>query len=206
MKNYLISGLVDKYRIKTKLYAISPNHAIKVFQQKYPKAEDIYVIQNLLKKMKRILFFFLVLLALPTSIKSDVWIDEDGTTAIEINENGIISFFDTGSFYYFDQIFGNVRKNKIKLNLCLGFPQKGMPSDCFKKLPSNFSVHNNGKTRALHVDLSHYPFLTSAFEKQLRLGKTMEISIDDEDLYSSFSLNKDHKLKKESIEIFRLLD
>ena len=30
--------------------AISPNHAIKVFQQKYPKAEDIYVIQELFKK------------------------------------------------------------------------------------------------------------------------------------------------------------
>ena len=49
MKNYLISGLVDEYRIKINLCAISPNHAIKVFQQKYPKAEDIYVIQDLLK-------------------------------------------------------------------------------------------------------------------------------------------------------------
>ena len=42
MKNFLISGLVDdKYRIKVNLLAISPDHAIKVFQQKYPKAEDI---------------------------------------------------------------------------------------------------------------------------------------------------------------------
>ena len=45
-----MSGLVDEYRIKTNLFAISPNHAIKVFQQKYPKAEDIYVIQKLFKK------------------------------------------------------------------------------------------------------------------------------------------------------------
>ena len=50
MKSYIISGLVDEYRIKTNLFAISPNHAIKVFQQKYPKAEDMYVIQNLFKK------------------------------------------------------------------------------------------------------------------------------------------------------------
>ena len=51
MKNFLISGLVDeKYRIKVNLLAISPDHAIKVFQQKYPKAQDIYVIQNLFKK------------------------------------------------------------------------------------------------------------------------------------------------------------
>ena len=51
MKNFLISGLVDeKYRIKVNLLAISPDHAIKVFQQKYPKAEDIYVIQNLFNR------------------------------------------------------------------------------------------------------------------------------------------------------------
>ena len=49
VKSYLISGLVKDYRIKTNLFAISPNHAIKVFQQKYPKAENIYFIQNLLK-------------------------------------------------------------------------------------------------------------------------------------------------------------
>ena len=48
MKNFLISGLVDdKYRIKVNLMAISPDHAKKVFQQKYPKAEDIYLIQQL---------------------------------------------------------------------------------------------------------------------------------------------------------------
>ncbi len=49
MKKFLISGLVGEYRIKINLFAISPNHAIKVFQQKYPKAEDIYVIQDLFK-------------------------------------------------------------------------------------------------------------------------------------------------------------
>ena len=50
MKKFLISGLVDEYRVKINLFAISPNHAIKVFQQKYPKAQDIYVIQDLFKK------------------------------------------------------------------------------------------------------------------------------------------------------------
>ena len=49
MKKFLISGLVDEYRIKINLFAISPNHAIRVFQQKYPEAEDIYVIQDLFK-------------------------------------------------------------------------------------------------------------------------------------------------------------
>ena len=156
--------------------------------------------------MKRLLLLLLATLAVPMVVKSDVWIDEDGHTAIEINENGRISFFDAGSFYYFDQIFGNVRKNKIKLTLCLGFPKKDRPSDCLEKMPSNFSVHNHGKTRALHVDLSNYPFLTSSFEQQLRSGKTMEISIDDGDLYTSFSLNKSYKLNEDSLIIFRLSD
>ena len=63
MKKFLISGLVDeKYRIKVNLLAISPDHAIKVFQQKYPKAKEIYVIQNLFKNLKFLsknLFHFL---------------------------------------------------------------------------------------------------------------------------------------------------
>ena len=50
MKKFLISGLVDEYRVKINLFAISPNDAIKVFQQKFPKAQDIYVIQDLFKK------------------------------------------------------------------------------------------------------------------------------------------------------------
>tara|TARA_B100001939_G_C16620882_1_gene479178 strand:+ start:242 stop:394 length:153 start_codon:yes stop_codon:yes gene_type:complete len=50
MKKYLISGLVDTYRIKLNLFALSPNSAISVFKQKYPNAEDIYVIQDLFKK------------------------------------------------------------------------------------------------------------------------------------------------------------
>ena len=50
MKNYTLSGLVNNYRVKMNIFAISPNHAIKVFQQKYPIANDIYVIQDLFRK------------------------------------------------------------------------------------------------------------------------------------------------------------
>ena len=51
MKKFLIPCLVDdKFRIKVNLMAISPDDAIKVFQQKYPKAEDAYEIKNLFKK------------------------------------------------------------------------------------------------------------------------------------------------------------
>jgi len=50
MKKYLISGLVDTYRIKLNLFASSPNSAVSIFKQKYPSAEDIYVIQDLFKR------------------------------------------------------------------------------------------------------------------------------------------------------------
>ena len=50
MKKYLISGLVDTYRIKLNLFALSPNSAIRIFKQKYPSAEDVYVMQDLFKR------------------------------------------------------------------------------------------------------------------------------------------------------------
>jgi len=46
VKKYLISGLVDSYRTKTNLFANSPNHAIKVFQQKYPEATELIAISK----------------------------------------------------------------------------------------------------------------------------------------------------------------
>ena len=48
MKNYIISGQVDTYRIKINLFASSPSSAINVFKNKYPNAEDVYVIQDCL--------------------------------------------------------------------------------------------------------------------------------------------------------------
>ena len=52
MKNYLVSGLVNEYRIKFSIQALSPDYAIKIYQQKYPEAKDIYVIQDLFKGKK----------------------------------------------------------------------------------------------------------------------------------------------------------
>ena len=45
---------------------------------------------------------------------------------------------------------------------------------------------------------------TIAIQKEL--GKTIDISIDDGDLYYSFSLNKGYQLQEESIKIFKLSD
>ena len=49
MKNNIISGQVDTYRIKVNLFASSPSSAINVFKNKYPNSEDVYVIQDLFK-------------------------------------------------------------------------------------------------------------------------------------------------------------
>ena len=49
MKKFIISGLLNGFRVKVAIYAMSPSFAIKVFQQKYPKAKDIYVIQDIFK-------------------------------------------------------------------------------------------------------------------------------------------------------------
>ncbi len=49
MKNYIISGQVNSYRIKINLFATFPSSAINVFKNKYPNAEDVYVIQDLFK-------------------------------------------------------------------------------------------------------------------------------------------------------------
>ncbi len=52
MKNFLISGQVEGKRIKINILAMSPNTAIKIFHQKFPKAKDIYVIQGVFKRSK----------------------------------------------------------------------------------------------------------------------------------------------------------
>ena len=50
MKNFLVSGQVEGYRIKVNIFAMSPNTAIKIYQKKYPKAQDIYIIQGVIKR------------------------------------------------------------------------------------------------------------------------------------------------------------
>ncbi len=50
MKTYIISGSVDNYKIKVNLFASSPSSAINIFKQRYPKAVDIFIVQDLFKK------------------------------------------------------------------------------------------------------------------------------------------------------------
>ena len=53
---------------------------------------------------------------------------------------------------------------------------------------------------------SSFPFLISAFEDYLKAGRTMRISLDDDDLYAAYILNKTHTLTKESKDVLALTD
>ncbi len=50
MKKYVISGFIDTYRVKINIFASSPSSAISIFKKKYPKAKDVFVIQDLFKE------------------------------------------------------------------------------------------------------------------------------------------------------------
>jgi len=62
MKNFLISGLVDNYRIKINIFAMSPNTAIKVFSKNIlkPKTFMSYRIysKDPLRKSQKFFFTF----------------------------------------------------------------------------------------------------------------------------------------------------
>ena len=56
MKKYLISGLVDKYRIKINLFALSPNSAISVFKQKH-QMQRIFMLFKIYLRNSFLVFF-----------------------------------------------------------------------------------------------------------------------------------------------------
>jgi hypothetical protein len=162
-----------------------------------------------MKKLPLLVFLFIGLFwgTIPLA-KADSWIDEDGDSIV-IVEDTVISIYSLNSFYYFDEIFSNLRKNDKKIRVCFGFDangETGRPADCIKDLAANYSIHNHGKNRAIHVDISSFPFLISAFEDYLKAGRTMRISLDDDDLYAVYILNKTHALTKESKDVLALTD
>ena len=136
---------------------------------------------------------------------ADTWIDEDGNTFIVI-ENGMLSIYSTNSFYYFDELFTDVRKG-AELRLCLGIKTgTGMASDCVGQFTPVPGFNNAGKTRSLHFDVGHLPFIMKAFEDYLSKGETMKLSIDNLDLFSAYSLNADYKLNSEALNTLNLSD
>ena len=162
-----------------------------------------------MKKLLILVYLFIGLFwGIMPLAKADSWIDEDGDSIVTV-EDTVISIYSLNSFYYFDEIFSNVRKNDKKITVCFGFDASwstGRPSDCIEDLAATPSFHNHGKNRALHVDIPSFSFLISAFEDYLKAGRTMRFSLDDDDLYAAYILNKTHALTKESKDVLALTD
>jgi len=157
-----------------------------------------------MKQLKKIVCM-LMLTFYQTSVVADTWVDEDGNTFIVI-ENGVLSIYSTNSFYYFDELFTDVRKG-AELRLCFGIKTgTGMASDCVGQFTPVPGFNNAGKTRSLHFDVGHLPFIMKAFEDYLSKGETMKLSIDNLDLFSAYSLNADYKLNSEALNILNLSD
>ena len=135
--------------------------------------------------------------------KTDTWIDEDGETLVKIDSR-IVSIQSLNSFYYFDKIFTNIRQNNTKIKLCLGFNQNTLPKDCTNYIEAEYFFYNKGKNRTINIDMYSSPLLLKAFEDYLKSGKTMKISIDDNDLYAAYILNKKYILTEKSIKIIKL--
>ncbi|MDC0986714.1 hypothetical protein OAS67_05485 [Alphaproteobacteria bacterium] len=137
--------------------------------------------------------------------KADSWVDEDGGAIVKV-QDGIISIYSLNSFFYFDGIFSNVMKHRIKVRVCMGFNEPNRPKDCRRDMATRYSIHNKGKNRAIHVKMSSFPFIISAFEGYLKSGRTMKISFDDGDFYAAYILDKTHVIDKESKKILALPD
>jgi hypothetical protein len=150
------------------------------------------------------LSLFLMLVMLTSFAKSDNWVDIDGGAIVRFKDESI-SIFSLNSFFYFDQIFNAVRKEKKQLRLCIGKgDMAGRPNDCFEDVSALPRIYNQGKNRALHLDFSSHPFVIELLEDQLVNGHLIKISIDDGDLFSAYTLHKTHIISEEADRILSL--
>ena len=74
------------------------------------------------------------------------WVDVDGGTIVVI-EDQQLSIYSLDNFYYFDEIFSDVRKG-AKLFLCIG-PRNdtGISSDCLGPMDPSSNIQNGGFNR-----------------------------------------------------------
>lgn len=156
------------------------------------------------KNMKAIKLFSNALLVIlcfyPISLKADTWIDEDGDSAVQIRDK-FLTIYSLGGWYYFDELFSDVRQGSL-LRLCLGFePGPGMATDCLGKFEVTPSVHNEGYNRSLSFNIEVFSFIIDDFENSLRSGKTLKLSIDNDDLFAAYTLNVEYKFNEDALEI-----
>lgn len=166
------------------------------------------------EKLKINYFVFLILAALggfSSSVNAEFWIDEDGGALVQITDE-TLSILSINNFYYFDQIFTSVRKEKSPVRVCAGMTDDtttGRPNVCVSNLTAKYSMHNKGKVRALHIDIKERSSLIDLMkitDQLLREGSVTKVSIDDGDLYAAYTLHEHYQLTPESHNILLLPD
>ena len=146
-----------------------------------------------------------------TNSMAEFWVDEDGESLVLITDE-TLSILSIDDFYYFDQIFTSVRKEKAPVRICAGTSVEGstgVPESCVSNLSATYSMHHKGRVRALHIDIQESPALVELMkttDKSLRAGQVTKVSIDDSDLYAAYTLQKDYQLTPESHNILLLPD
>lgn len=155
--------------------------------------------------MKMLSLVFVVTITSTIATHADVWVDEDEQTFVII-EDGLFSIYDTGSFYFFDELFSVARKGTA-LWLCIGNDEEtGMATDCILKKVPVAGFNNGGKTRSLHFEIKEFPYIFKLLEQDLRSGKSVKVSIDNGDLFAAYSLNANFRLNQASLKILELPD
>jgi hypothetical protein len=138
------------------------------------------------------------------TVQAQIWVDKDGSSFITL-ENERVTIFSTDSFFYFDQLFSRVLNQNEQLDFCVGFDDgPGMASDCYFGHSPQISFYNEGKTRAMHFDISQYPFLFAVMNDYLNRNIPIKVSINTEKLFASYSIQKEHLLTEEALKIIRL--
>lgn len=150
-------------------------------------------------------FFLALFLLMPIQLSADVWVDEDGYSAVKIDDD-YLSIYSLDANYFFDILFTDVRQGTT-LQLCVGFDDAaGIGSDCLGSFTAVPEFYNDGKNRALHLYVRGLSFVFTAFEDYLHDGRVIKVSIDNADLFSAYSLHRDNQLNESAKEILRLQD
>ena len=153
---------------------------------------------------QKIFSSLLLTLTISSNAFSKDWVDIDRNTFIRI-EAETLSIYSTDSFFYFDNLFSKVINDGEELILCIGFDVgPGIATDCYSKETPKALFFNEGKTRAMKFNLSHLPFLLDSLNTNLSNGKKIKISINNDKLFSAYSIHKNHKLSANAVKILTL--
>ena len=129
-------------------------------------------------------------------VDEDTWIDEDGDTAISINDLQL-SIYSMNNFFYFDEIFSAVL-DKRKIRLCIGpTGGAGIAENCFENLFVSPASYSRGKNSNLSFSIDNHQQEFQAFKSSLRAGNAMKVSIDNYHIYASYTLHNEHYLDPE---------